>query len=506
MEISGRSQSHFIDRIALYRTGNGTNLNNPETPCNGNTSIAVTGLNVTPTSVSLEVGQTTQLNATVSPANATDQSVSWSSSNNSIATVNSSGLVTAIGAGTANITGTSNDGGFTATSAVTVRAAANALAIPGRIEAEDFANQSGVQTENTTDTGGGKNVGYINNGDFVEYNIEAASAGDYDVDLRVASATSGGTITLLSNGNVLGTVNVTNTGGWQNWTTLSTRVKLPAGTQTLRLAFSGNTGFLLNVNYMDARLAPVPVTTTLSPVHDAYLQGNKNFNSNILRIESGNRVSYLMFDLGSINGTITSAKIKLTCNSDPGNGNIVVALGDQSNWTETNLSNSNKPTSTTTLGSLNTTYVLGTTYTWNLDAAAINGGGNVSFIMSQSGGNDAAFASSENTTLSPQLEITYVPSKAQTAQANTAQQTPSFFKKSQLYPNPSSNGVVSLDLKGHGDQVKIRVFNTFGKIIYEEIGQGKQISIQTHKFQKAGTYYVQLQSTLRTEMLRLSIH
>ena len=84
MEISGRSQSHFIDRIALYRTGNGTNLSNPETPCNGNTSIAVTGLNVTPKSVSLEVGQTTQLNATVSPANATDQSVSWTNSNSSI--------------------------------------------------------------------------------------------------------------------------------------------------------------------------------------------------------------------------------------------------------------------------------------------------------------------------------------------------------------------------------------------------------------------------------------
>ncbi|OJJ17081.1 hypothetical protein BKI52_30675 [marine bacterium AO1-C] len=505
MEISGRSKSHFIDRIALYRTGNGTNLSNPETPCSGGTPV--TGISITPTSVSLEAGQTAQLNATISPSNATDQSVSWSSSNTTIATVNSNGLVTAINAGVASITCTSNDGNFTAISTITVsNSTVSRIAIPGRIEAEDFTNQSGVQNENTSDNGGGQNVGYINDGDFVEYAVDVASAGDYDLDFRVASATSGGTITISSNGNILGTVNVAGTGGWQTWTTLNTRVTLPAGDQTLRLDFSGTGNYLLNVNYIDASLVPEPVTTTLSPIHDAYLQGSKNFNNNILRVEAGNRVSYLMFDLSKINGTITDVKLKMTCSSDPGNGNLVVALGDQSNWIETNLSNANKPNATTTLGSLNTSYAIGTTYTWNLNASAINGGEIISFIVSQSGGNDAAFASSENTALTPQLEITYMPSGAPVAEANTPQQTQSFFRRSQLYPNPSVRGVVSLDLKGHGDQVKISVFNTFGKLVYEEISQGNQVKIKTQKFQKAGTYYVQLQSKLRTEMLRLSIY
>lgn len=68
------------------------------------------------------VGETLQLNATVSPSNATDKGVAWTSSNTSVATVSSTGLVKAVGAGTTVITVTTNDGSKTATCAVTVRA------------------------------------------------------------------------------------------------------------------------------------------------------------------------------------------------------------------------------------------------------------------------------------------------------------------------------------------------------------------------------------------------
>lgn len=82
--------------------------------------VAVTGVSVSPVSVSVKAGLTTQLSATVSPSNATNQSVTWSSSNTSVATVNSAGLVTAVATGTANITVTTVDGNKTATCAVTV--------------------------------------------------------------------------------------------------------------------------------------------------------------------------------------------------------------------------------------------------------------------------------------------------------------------------------------------------------------------------------------------------
>ncbi|MDB5256770.1 MAG: Ig domain protein group 2 domain protein [Chitinophagaceae bacterium] len=84
------------------------------------TPIAVTGISVSPTSVSVQKGNTTSLTATISPATAGNQNVTWSSSNTSVATVDASGLVTGIAAGNATITATSQDGNYTATSAITV--------------------------------------------------------------------------------------------------------------------------------------------------------------------------------------------------------------------------------------------------------------------------------------------------------------------------------------------------------------------------------------------------
>ena len=59
---------------------------------------------------SLAIGDTMQLSSTVGPNNATDKSLDWSSSNNSIATVSSSGVITGVGGGTAIITATAHDG------------------------------------------------------------------------------------------------------------------------------------------------------------------------------------------------------------------------------------------------------------------------------------------------------------------------------------------------------------------------------------------------------------
>ena len=71
-------------------------------------------------SAALKVGETTRLIATISPANATNQAVTWRSSSESVATVNGVGIVTAVGEGTAVITVTTVDGNQTATCTVTV--------------------------------------------------------------------------------------------------------------------------------------------------------------------------------------------------------------------------------------------------------------------------------------------------------------------------------------------------------------------------------------------------
>ena len=81
--------------------------------------VAVTGVTVSPTTATVEARKTVQLTATVAPANATNKSVTWSSSNPSVATV-SGGVVTALAEGTAVITAETVDGGFTDTCTVTV--------------------------------------------------------------------------------------------------------------------------------------------------------------------------------------------------------------------------------------------------------------------------------------------------------------------------------------------------------------------------------------------------
>lgn len=85
-------------------------------------AVAVTGVTLGRTALSLAVGETETLVATVAPERATDRTVLWSSSATDVATVDQTGKVTAVSAGSAVISVRTNDGGYTATCALTVAA------------------------------------------------------------------------------------------------------------------------------------------------------------------------------------------------------------------------------------------------------------------------------------------------------------------------------------------------------------------------------------------------
>ncbi|WP_312130154.1 phage major tail protein, TP901-1 family [Lysinibacillus capsici] len=84
------------------------------------TPVAVTGLSVNPTTLTVAEGATGNIVANVVPVNATNKSVTFTSSDEAIATVNAQGVVTGVADGSATITATTVDGGFTATTVVTV--------------------------------------------------------------------------------------------------------------------------------------------------------------------------------------------------------------------------------------------------------------------------------------------------------------------------------------------------------------------------------------------------
>lgn len=83
-------------------------------------SIAVSGVSLNITSLALYKGETETLIAALTPADASDTSISWTSGDESVATVGSDGAVSAIGGGTTDITVTTNDGSFTSVCTVEV--------------------------------------------------------------------------------------------------------------------------------------------------------------------------------------------------------------------------------------------------------------------------------------------------------------------------------------------------------------------------------------------------
>ena len=83
-------------------------------------TVSVTGVSLSEASLTLTEEETATLTATVEPANATNKGVTWSSNDETVATVDADGKVTAVGTGTATITVTTEDGNKTATCTVTV--------------------------------------------------------------------------------------------------------------------------------------------------------------------------------------------------------------------------------------------------------------------------------------------------------------------------------------------------------------------------------------------------
>lgn len=121
-------------------------------------------------------------------------------------------------------------------------------------QAEDFVQQSGLQTEPVSDDGGGLNIGFIDNGDWSTYTIRVDKTALYRIDARVATNVAGGTIDFLVGGEVQATllVETSPSGGWQSWyTARSSELVLEKGVYELKLSYKGGTGALFNLNWFD---------------------------------------------------------------------------------------------------------------------------------------------------------------------------------------------------------------------------------------------------------------
>lgn len=121
------------------------------------------------------------------------------------------------------------------------------LSIPGKIEAEKYYSQLGIKTENTSDAGGGLDVGWIDNGDWLEYGINNnTSDSNYEIAFRVASPSTDGKFEFYLDNTKINQISVPNTGGYQTWKSVISSINISPGKHYLKLVAT-NSGF--NINY-----------------------------------------------------------------------------------------------------------------------------------------------------------------------------------------------------------------------------------------------------------------
>jgi glucosylceramidase len=126
-----------------------------------------------------------------------------------------------------------------------------AVSATSQIQASSYNDEFGLETETTSDSGGGYDVGYADNGDWAHYKNVNFGSGVGSVNLRTASAGSGGTLEFHLDsvtGALIGTATVPVTGGWQTWTTVSAPIAGATGVHDLYLVFKGTTS-IGNVNW-----------------------------------------------------------------------------------------------------------------------------------------------------------------------------------------------------------------------------------------------------------------
>jgi len=506
--VSGRSQLFKLDRIMFRKTSvnesDAESLDNVETFADDCDETGTPSEENTPPTVEIdtplnnsvfEEGVDIRYSANANDADGSIQTVEFFIDGELIRTERLfpyNGTMSGFDNGTYTLTAiaTDNDGASTTSAPVIVTIGnditpptGDTISIPGNFEAEDYAAISGSIRSEATPGTSGENLGFIKNNDYAEYAVSVARSGTYTFDVFASSRGAGGTVNIFSNNVLLGSVDVPANGEWHDYTAYQADIALSSGEQTLKFVFNeDSTNFLLNIDRVAVSLSEanaIAERAALAPVNDAYLQGDRRYNSTNIRVENGNRVAYLMYDLSGIEGTIETIDLQYSIFSDKGNGNVNVNLGTSNNWTETNLSNANKPDAGVLLGNLNGTFNLNSTQKISLDVSEINGD-TLTLVLTATSGNDFDFGSKENTNIAgPTLLINDNSSNKGISISGDITIT--------VYPNPVVNMV---NFEGANiEGAKVKVYNLLGSVVKEAV-LGDSVESLDMSGLASGVYFV----------------
>lgn len=161
--------------------------------------------------------------------------------------------------------------------------------------AVNFRTDEDVDIETCTDAGGGYNIGYATSGEWLEYTVQVNNTTTYDLDLRVACNEAGRAVSISMDGvNVASNIAIPNTGGWQNWQTVTVKnIPITAGKKVMRLTI-GNSDYV-NLNYL-AFKAMVITDLEESELSESLLYPNP-FNNDGIHLNYTGEFSYYIADV-----------------------------------------------------------------------------------------------------------------------------------------------------------------------------------------------------------------
>jgi len=204
----------------------------------GSCAVPVSAISIKPGSLKLNLNVTKQLTATLTPTNATNKNIRWSSANSSVATVSSDGFVTAVGGGTTTITASTEDESKRASVSVTVNPSITTY------PAEDAELVGVLIATNQTGYIGEGFADYTNmSNDYIKWTVYAPEDGDYQLAFRYSLASNSRPLKLTVNDIVkIPSIDFPITGSWSTWSNYTTIQRLDEGTNTIILTAIGASG------------------------------------------------------------------------------------------------------------------------------------------------------------------------------------------------------------------------------------------------------------------------